>query len=1034
MRRNKQWMAMLVAMCVLVILMLAGFPMESRAMYTQDLSQSDWPMLQHDVQHSGYAPDHFVSPGYDGTLNIKWKVGSGERVEVEMQPIVAYGHVYIGVMNGKLYAINEETGEVAWTYQAGGAISHTPAAGAGKVFFGSEDHKVYALDAQTGEEIWIYETGAPVLSSSVVQNDVVYIGSFDHYLYAINTETGQLEWRYDAGDRVWTSPSLDTENNRLYFGSEQPKAHCLDSTTGRLIWERDLTGEGMRNTYPTFAHNVVIFQTIKPGVSTYKVMEDFPGYQDDATSLRQYADYYSRHPERRHLYYLSATSGEDMWDGTSTRYVPVVIPYWGMISPVIDPQGYAWITVHSGGDTRNIDLYKVDLSNGNYIKVAEKEDFFERGDETGRFTLADGVYFSTVLSTVGKYDPQSNQETRIFGPFPGATFECAPIDPMPVGCAYVDRIGGPLLSFRSSPLVIANGTGFYATHGWLYALTPNAVASPHSVNLGKDFVVGPPKGHVTYDGLVTELNDRIEQIVLHGHLEPFPYLWNWGESSFYGNLPVSLWQEGEVVRSLAATLPYLAEANQQALKQYLRREVQEYLLDASQYDYEHQCQLYGSYQVVNCNLSEGECSHELKSCWYENNENYVAERVYALYAYAKYTGDWQLIRGNWSFIVSLYNVLVGRFDDTLGHVVTKQWLSGANLDLQSQAAAFYAMREMAAHLGYSDLVGQAGSYYSQVIQAKVYYGKELIPELYKRGVLTPFVPEDVGNAKILYPPGGVINVETDIRQLGWRDSDRIELRTSGMGGANMQLTWSIYDSFVYGYDYPVGYLQSYPEIGEALQPELATSTEKYVQAIAYYNPWWYWGDNGHVSHKADENLYSKPFMAAALFQAKAYILGEDFTTLKNYLPWPVNRAGFRDIYRLQNLVALLQSVAPSTKSVSSSLADHGDTLTYTIRLMGAGVTATVTDTVPSGTTYVAASARTEPQVGTLAVDSNRIHWAGALPEHTPFELTFAITVAVTEPSAIVSTAVVDNGEVCRQLSVTTIANGLKCHLPIVMKH
>ncbi len=1038
MLRSKKWLEILSRVFILTTLLGVSIPMKSRAMPSLQTSESDWPMLQHDVRHSGYSPATFVSPDYDGTLNVKWKVGLGERVEVEMQPIVAYGHAYIGAMSGKLHAIDEETGEVEWTYQAGGAISHTPAAGEGKVFLGSEDHKIYALNALTGEEVWIYETGAPILSSPIVYNQTVYIGSFDHYLYAINTETGQLEWRYDAGDRIWTSPSLDTENNRLYFGSEQPKAHCLNSTTGQLIWDRDLTGEGMRNTYPTFAHNVVIFQTIKPGVSAYGIMEDRPEYVDDATSLQQYAEYYSRYPKRRPLYYLNATTGEDMWDGSSTNYVPMVIPYWGMLNPVIDPQGYAWIPVYSGEDigVKNIDLYKVDLSNGNYIHVANREDFFERGDETGRFTFANGVYFSTVLLTIAKYDPQSNQRKRIYGPYPGGWEQS---DPIPVHYVHINRLSGvPGYGGvnRPSALVIANGTGFFSTHGWLYALTPNPVSITHSVDLGEDFTSGPPNRDTSYNDLVAELNDRVEQIILYGHLEPFPYLWNFGDGSYWGNLPPSLWQEGEMVRSLAYMMPYLTEAKQNALKQYLRNEVQNYLLDLSQYDYQLQCQLHGSYEVVNCDLSKGECSDKIKCCWYENNENYIAERVYAFYAYAKYTGDWQLIEDNLDFIVSRYNVLAGGFNDNLGHVVTSQSFAGQNLDLQTQAACFYAMKETASHLGYGSLASQAGDYYNQVIQARIYYGNDLIPELYDSGVLTPFVPEEWNDyEKRLIPPEAVINRDTDIRQIGWRSSEKTELRASGVGGATEQLAPDVYDSYVYGYDYPVGYLQVYPEISEALSSDLLNTTEKYISTVAYYNPWWYWGDSGHCTHKADENFYSRPFTAAALFQAKAYILKEDFDTLKNCLPWPVNRAGFRDIYRLQNLVALLQAASPNamSKSVSSATADHGDVLTYSISLVGTGATATVTDAIPAGTMYVSSSARVEPQVGTLTADSELIHWTDVLTEHVTLELTFAVAVTVMGPFTIVNMATVDSGVESHELTAPTIVNGIKCYLPVVVK-
>jgi uncharacterized repeat protein (TIGR01451 family) len=1040
---SKKWLAIFSSVFFLVILSGVDSFVESRAAPIFQTSESDWPMLQHDVKHSGYTPITFVPRDYDGTLNVKWKVGLGERIEVEMQPIVAYGRVYIGVMNGKLHAIDEESGEIEWTYQAGGAISHTPGAGEGKIFFGTEDHKIYALNAETGTKVWTYETDGPVLSSPVVHDQTVYIGSFDHYLYALNTETGQLRWRYDAGDRVWTSPTLDVENNRLYFGSEQPKAHCLNATTGQLIWDHTLTGEGMRNTYPTFADNVVVFQTIKPGTSAYTIMEDPPSYIDDTTSLGQYADYYTEYPERRHLYYLNATTGADMWDGSSNSYVPAVIPYWGMIGPVIDPQGYAWIPINSGGTTRNIDLYKVNLSSGNYIKIAEREDFFERGDETGHFTFADDVYFSTAQSAVAKYDPQSNREKRIFGPFPFGSFECVNLDPMPVTCPYVDRMAGTT-GFggvhRASALVIANGTGFFTTHGWLYALTPDDVSTTNSADLGTDFTPGPPEIEITYNDLVAELNERVEQIIAHGHLEPYPYFWNWGKSAH--NLPPSLWQEGEVIRTLAYTMPYLTKENQNALKQYLRNQVVNYLLDPDQYDYELQCQLYNSYAVVDC--APGEYRNEIKTSWYANNENYIAERVYAFYAYAKHTDDWQLIKDNWDFIVSRYNVMVGLFDANLGHAVTAQWRSGQNMDLQTQAASFYAMKEMASHLGYDNIANQAETYYNQVIQARIYYGNDFIPELYDSGTLTPTTPEEIGGQKRVYPPQGIINRNTDIRQLGWRDSERIELVVSGDSLATIELAPNVYEAIVGNYDYPVQHLQMYPEIGEVLSSDLQQAAQKYIDAIAYYNPWWHWGDNGHVSHKGDENLYSKPFMAAALFQAKAYILKEDFDTLKDYLPWPVNRAGFRDIYRLQNLVALLETVSEpnlssSAKTPSTPAPRSGHTVTYIIAIRNSGSPLTqtthLTDIVPAGLSYIPGTLAASMGTGDDSA-APTLHWSGVLSNTPVIAVTYAVTVTVPASTVqcIFNTVTISAdpvGVVTRTAAV--IANGYTSHLPVVLQ-
>jgi hypothetical protein len=51
------------------------------------------------------------------------------------------------------------------------------------------------------------------------------------------------------------------------------------------------------------------------------------------------------------LYFFDAQTGEDRWqpDKDKTAYVPLYIPYWGQVSPVIDAEGNAWFPASGGG-------------------------------------------------------------------------------------------------------------------------------------------------------------------------------------------------------------------------------------------------------------------------------------------------------------------------------------------------------------------------------------------------------------------------------------------------------------------------------------------------------------------------------------------------------------------------------------------------------------------------------------------------------------------------------------------------------------
>jgi uncharacterized repeat protein (TIGR01451 family) len=989
-------------------------------------------MLMHDPQHSGCTGESLTPSAPTGRLNVKWKVGLGERVEIEAQPIVAYGYVYIGVMNGKFHAIDADTGQIAWTFQAGGAIAHTAAAANGKVYFGCEDGKVYALDANTGGRIWSYQTGGPLLSSPTVVDHTLYIGSFDTYLYALDAETGDLRWRYPTGGRVWTSPAV--VNDRVYFGSEDMYAYCLDVASGGLVWKRLLSGVSMRNTYPVVSHGVAVFTTVKPGVDGYMPWEDLEPVQgltpEQVVDL--WNDYYQQFPDRRYLFYLDANTGEDKWDPINKKFVPFPLPYWGLIIPLVDSGGFAWFPASGGGGDHVLDhnfrLWKVSLADGTISQAGSQGEYMMQLDETGTHTMGGGKYYQTAQMNVGMFDPITKQKYHIYG---GPWWPYGePLDPTPT--IHRNRYAGAGWAIwavpASSPLVIANGVGYYTAYSWLYALTPNVVAEPGVVNLGIDHTLGPPHTG-TYDDFVDELNWRVEQITASGPLRPQPLFWGWIRPTLH-----SFWLEGETVASLAGTMPYLRSDLQEDLKAYLKIEATTHLFQEG-YTYRGRCLVYGENDIVDpCDTHD--YPEDIIIYWFADDLNVIAENLYAMWAYAHYTGDWQTIVDNWDLITGLYGRLVGAFDSELGFYVernpdgsAKRWHT-PDFKPNLQIAAMLGVSRMAEHMGDTVTKNGADSLLQQMYQARVKVGKK-VQSLYDEGVLQRVDSwEELENYEIM-PYQGYRDRDTDVRQVYWTDDERWEIAAfpKHTGGSES----GVITGGLVKYSDLIGYRPLFPELGAFLQGNLQDETAQYVQTVTNLNPWWYWNDASHCMQVSGEDLYNRPHLSAAIFQAKAYVLGEDFYTLKDQLPWEYTEAGFRDIYRLQNLVALLQAVPRAVKSVSSVTADSGDVLTYAISLAGTGATATVTDTIPPGTTYVPDSAHIEPQIGTLTADSSLIHWTGVLTEYTSLKLTFSAMVTVTEPLAIVNTALVDDGEESYELSATTIANGLETYLPVVMK-
>ena len=80
-------------------------------------------------------------------------------------PAVAYGRVYIGNTDGRMYSFASANGKLAWTKGTGSYVYSSPAVAQvpgikPTVYFGSYDGKFYAVDARTGKVRWSTTTAA----------------------------------------------------------------------------------------------------------------------------------------------------------------------------------------------------------------------------------------------------------------------------------------------------------------------------------------------------------------------------------------------------------------------------------------------------------------------------------------------------------------------------------------------------------------------------------------------------------------------------------------------------------------------------------------------------------------------------------------------------------------------------------------------------------------------------------------------------------------------------------------------------------
>jgi outer membrane protein assembly factor BamB len=253
---------------------------------------SDWPLFRGDVRLTGASARPLREP-----LTPAWTFQAGAGIE--STATISGGLVYVGGMDGVLYALDLASGAVRWKYETGQPIKPSPSVAGGAVFVGDDGGVFHAVDAATGKRRWVFRTEAAIVSSGTPVGDRIVFGSNDNTVYALGASDGSLAWKLETGSYVYATPAVleDGDGTSVVIAGCDGLLRVVRASDGRQIRQVETGGymgaspalRGMRAFVGTF-ENQFVAADLKAGSVLWRY----------------------EHPDRKFPFYASAAISGDL--------------------------------------------------------------------------------------------------------------------------------------------------------------------------------------------------------------------------------------------------------------------------------------------------------------------------------------------------------------------------------------------------------------------------------------------------------------------------------------------------------------------------------------------------------------------------------------------------------------------------------------------------------------------------------------------------------------------------------------------------
>lgn len=237
-------------------------------------------------------------------LELDWVFAFPDSARARAQPTIAGDTLFTAAQNGKLYALDVNSGCIHFDLQVDAevrsaiAIDTDEAGNASRLYFGDFEGNVYGLDLATQQVLWKIRADdhpvATITGSPVVYGDTLYVPvssrevvsaanpdypccTFRGSILALDKMTGETRWQSymleeatpqgetsvgtarfgPSGVPIWSSPTIDAKRGHIYVGTGENYSRpttgtsdaivALSIETGAIEWVNQVTKDDAWN-------------------------------------------------------------------------------------------------------------------------------------------------------------------------------------------------------------------------------------------------------------------------------------------------------------------------------------------------------------------------------------------------------------------------------------------------------------------------------------------------------------------------------------------------------------------------------------------------------------------------------------------------------------------------------------------------------------------------------------------------------------------------------------------------------------------